>query len=101
MRFDLIADSMSRTGVVSELSRGPVHYGICICLASILFWKRVEAFYCILPIAFGDGISAFFGPSISGNKPLWWNSSKTWFGFVSFIISSYSTLVFHIWYFTK
>lgn len=101
IKFDLISDSMSRSGVVSELSKGPVHYGICICLASIFFWKRVEAFYCILPISFGDGLSAFFGPSVKGNRPLWWNPSKTWFGLIAFCIASYFSLVLHLWYYGK
>lgn len=101
IRFDLITDSMSRSGVATELAKGPVHYGICISLATILYWKKVEAFYCILPIAFGDGISAFFGPSIKGNRALWWNPSKTWFGLISFVVSTYLALVVHIWFYSE
>lgn len=101
IRFDLITDSMSRSGVPQELSKGPVHYGICISLATLFFWKRVEVFYCILPISFGDGISAFFGPFIKGNKRLWWNPSKTWFGLLSFIVSSFIAIVVHVWFFSQ
>lgn len=100
VRIPLIADSMSRSGRADELSGGPVHYGFCISLASVLFWKRVEAFYCILPISFGDGFAAFFGPSISHNQPLWWNPSKSWFGFIAFILCSYLGLILYIAIFT-
>ena len=96
LRIPFIADSMSRSGKVEEVAGGPVHYGLCISLATVLFWKRVEAFYCILPIAMGDGFAAFFGPSISHNRPLWWNPTKTWFGLLSFIFFSYIGLIFYI-----
>ena len=96
LRIPFIADSMSRSGKVEEVAGGPVHYGFCISLATVLFWKRVEAFYCILPIAMGDGFAAFFGPSVSHNQPLWWNPSKTWFGLLAFILFSYFGLIFYI-----
>lgn len=94
-------DSMSRSGEPEELSLGPAHYGICITLATIMFWKRVECFYCILPICFGDGFAAFFGPTRKGNKRLFWNQSKTWYGLISFIIISYIAITSHIWFYSK
>ena len=94
-------DSMSRSGEPGELSLGPAHYGICITLATLLFLKRVEGFYCMLPICFGDGLAAFFGPTIKGNKRLFWNPSKTWYGLISFIIISYIAITLHIWFYSK
>ena len=92
---------MSRTGSSQELAMGPVHYGVCISLATLIFWKRVEVLYAILPIAIGDGISAFFGPSIRGNRPLWFNPNKTWFGLISFCVSTYCAIVVYVYVFTK
>lgn len=97
VKVDVVTDSMSRSGVASELAGGPVHYGVCITLATVFFWKRVECLYSILPIAFGDGFSAFFGPGIPGNRFLPWNPSKTWFGFASFVFFSWISLAFYNW----
>lgn len=99
--MDVITDSMSRSGVATELAAGPVHYGLCISLATVFYWKRVECLYCILPIAFGDGFSAFFGPDFPGNRPLPWNRSKTWFGSIAFVLFSAVSLVFYNWLFAK
>ena len=101
LRIPLIADSMSRSGKVEELAAGPVHYGLCISLATLFFWKRVEALYCILPISFGDGFAAFFGQQVRGNRSLNWNPSKTWFGLIAFILSSYIGLVCYVFLFTR
>ena len=46
LRIPLIADAMSRSGKAEELAAGPVHYGLCISLATVFFWKRIEALYC-------------------------------------------------------
>lgn len=97
VKVDMVTDSMSRSGVASELAGGPVHYGVCITLATLFYWKRVECLYSILPIAFGDGFSAFFGPSVPGNRFLPWNPSKTWFGLASFVFFSWTSLVFYNW----
>lgn len=96
IRLPMVADSMSRSGSVEELAMGPVHYGICITLGTLFFWKRIEALYCILPISFGDGFAAFFGPHVHGNRPLGWNPSKTWFGFIAFVACSFIGLVVYI-----
>lgn len=101
LKMDVITDSMSRSGVATELASGPVHYGLCISLATVFYWKRVECLYCILPIAFGDGFSAFFGPNFPGNHPLPWNRSKTWFGSIAFVFFSAVSLVFYNWLFAK
>ena len=101
IRLPMVADSMSRSGSVEELAAGPVHYGICITLGTLFFWKRVEALYCILPISFGDGFAAFFGPRVRGNRPLGWNPSKTWFGLIAFVAWSFLGLVAYITLFEK
>ncbi|KAK8824958.1 hypothetical protein WA538_005623 [Blastocystis sp. DL] len=101
IRLPMVADSMSRSGSVEELAVGPVHYGICITLGTLFFWKRIEALYCILPISFGDGFAAFFGPHVHGNRPLGWNPSKTWFGFIAFVACSFIGLVVYIAGFEK
>ena len=100
LRIPLIADAMSRSGKPEELAAGPVHYGLCISLATVFFWKRIEALYCILPISFGDGFAAFFGPQIRGNRVLNWNASKTWFGLIAFIVTSFIGLVGYTYLFT-
>ena len=97
----MIADAMSRSGKAEELAAGPVHYGLCISLATVFFWKRIEALYCILPISFGDGFAAFFGPRIRGNHFLSWNPSKTWFGLIAFIVTSCTGLVCYVYLFTR
>lgn len=101
IRLPMVADSMSRSGSVEELAMGPVHYGICITLGTLFFWKRIEALYCVLPISFGDGFAAFFGPHVHGNRPLGWNPSKTWFGFIAFVACSFIGLVVYIAGFEK
>ena len=101
LRIPLIADAMSRSGKAEELAAGPVHYGLCISLATVFFWKRIEALYCILPISFGDGFAAFFGPRIRGNHFLSWNPSKTWFGLIAFIVTSCTGLVCYVYLFTR
>ena len=101
IRLPMVADSMSRSGSVEELAAGPVHYGICITLGTLFFWKRIEALYCILPISFGDGFAAFFGPRIRGNRPLGWNPSKTWFGLIAFVVWSTIGLIVYITVFEK
>lgn len=93
LHSSFVSDSMSRTGAASELALGPCHYGICISLATLFFWKRLESIFCIFPIAFGDGFAAFFGPHLKGNKPLGWNPSKTWFGLLAFIVITFVMLV--------
>lgn len=93
LHSSFVSDSMSRTGAASELALGPCHYGICISLATLFFWKRLESIFCIFPIAFGDGFAAFFGPHLKGNKPLGWNPSKTWFGLLAFVVITFVMLV--------
>ena len=98
LRLPFISNSISRSGSASELALGPFHYGVCISLCTLLFWKRTEALFCMFPVAFGDGIAAFCG-SVRGNKPLWWNASKTWFGFLAFVIVTFMSLVCGCWLF--
>ena len=88
LHSSFVSDSMSRTGAASELALGPCHYGICISLTTLFFWKRLESIFCIFPIAFGDGFAAFFGPHLKGNKPLGWNPSKTWYGLIAYVVFS-------------
>ena len=100
LRLPFISNSMSRTGAASELALGPFHYGVCISLCTLLFWKRTDALFCMFPVAFGDGIAAFCG-NVRGNKPLWWNPSKSWLGFLSFVSVTFLSLVVGCWLFHR
>lgn len=88
VKSDLIVKSMSRSGQSSELSIGPVHYGIIMTLVTLLFWKKTIAIYVIMVISFGDGFAAVIGRIQKGNAPLFWNPSKSWYGLISFIVTS-------------
>ena len=85
---DMIVKTMSRSGRASELSVGPVHYGLIMTLVTYLFWKKVDAIFIIMTVSFGDGFAACFGINAKWNKPLWWNKSKSWFGLLSYIFFS-------------
>ena len=88
VKSDIIVNTMSRSGSSSELVIGPVHYGLIMTLTTYFFWKQTVAIYVIMIISFGDGFAAIFGKITTGNQPLWWNPQKTWFGLVSFILTS-------------
>ena len=90
---DMIVKTMSRSGRASELSIGPVHYGLIMTLVTYLFWKKVDAVFIIMTVSFGDGFAACFGTSSRMNKPLWWNKSKSWLGLASYILFSAAGII--------
>ncbi|KAM7456171.1 hypothetical protein BLSTO_03071 [Blastocystis sp. subtype 1] len=95
----IIVDAMSRTGKASELTAGPVQYGIIMTLTTFFYWKRVDAIFVILSLAFGDGFAPWFGAIKKGNKALWWNPSKTWFGLIAFAVFSALSIIGYCYYF--
>lgn len=95
----IIVDAMSRTGKASELTAGPVQYGIIMTLTTFFYWKRVDAIFVILSLAFGDGFAPWFGAIKKGNKALWWNPSKTWFGLIAFTVFSALSIIGYCYYF--
>ena len=95
----IIVDAMSRTGKASELTAGPVQYGIIMTLTTFFYWKRVDAIFIILSLAFGDGFAPWFGAIKKGNKALWWNPSKTWFGLIAFAVFSALSIIGYCYYF--
>jgi singapore isolate B (sub-type 7) whole genome shotgun sequence assembly, scaffold_0 len=85
---DVIVKTMSRTGKASELSMGPVHYGVIMTLVTYFFWKQLDAVFIIMTVSFGDGFAAWIGSIRSGNRSLWWNRSKSWYGLVAYVFFS-------------
>lgn len=88
VKSDIIVKSMSRSGQVSELAIGPVHYGFIMTLTTLFFWKEATAVFIIMIISFGDGFAAIVGTIQKGNQSLWWNPQKTWYGLIAFIVFS-------------
>lgn len=84
----LIVNTMSRSGKPSELTVGPVQYGLIMTLVTYFYWKRVAAIFVILTLSFGDGFSSLFGTIRKGNRSLWWNPSKTWYGLIAYVVFS-------------
>ena len=85
---DVIVKTMSRTGKASELSMGPVHYGVIMTLVTYFFWNQLDAVFIIMTVSFGDGFAAWIGSIRSGNRSLWWNRSKSWYGLVAYVFFS-------------
>ena len=84
----LIVNTISRSGKPSELTVGPVQYGLIMTLVTYFYWKRVDAIFVILTLSFGDGFSSLFGTIRKGNRSLWWNPSKTWYGLIAYVVFS-------------
>ena len=98
---DMIVKSMSRSGNRAELKIGPVQYGLIMTLMTWCYWKRVEAIFVIMTLSFGDGFAALMGNLSAKNKKLWWNSSKSWVGLISYIVTSTAGIIGVCWYFTE
>lgn len=97
----MIVKSMSRSGNRSELKIGPVHYGLIMTLITCFYWKQVDAIFCIMTLSFGDGFAALLGSISRGNKRLWWNPSKSWFGLIGYVVFSTLGIIGVCWYFME
>lgn len=62
---DVIVKTMSRTGKASELSMGPVTYGVIMTLVTYFFWKQLDAVFII------DGVIWRWVCSLDWFHPKW------------------------------
>lgn len=83
------SDSMSRSGIASELLLGPTFYGIMFVLMTILAWKNnYYGIVALMILCAGDGAADLAGSRINSEK-LPWSKEKTWIGSLAFIIAGF------------
>ena len=70
-------------------------------LITCFYWKQVDAIFCIMTLSFGDGFAALLGSISRGNKRLWWNPSKSWFGLIGYVVFSTLGIIGVCWYFME
>ena len=54
-----------------------------------------------MTLSFGDGFAALLGSISRGNKRLWWNPSKSWFGLIGYVVFSTLGIIGVCWYFME